>query len=62
MEGVQSEQETSSPETTDTGDVSGARSKTVHEKLRGLLALRAELDRDIEALKRTADILDDAGP
>lgn len=62
LEGAPDVDEISSPEVTSTGDVSAARSGRLHEKLRGLLALRAELDKDIEALKRTVDILDDASP
>jgi hypothetical protein len=54
--------EVSSPENTVTGDLNAARGGRLHEKLRGLLLLRAELDKDIEALKSTVDILDESSP
>jgi hypothetical protein len=43
-----------------TSDVPRASTIRLREKLRDLLALRAEIDRDVDALKRTIDILDDS--
>lgn len=40
------------------GDVPAAGSRRLHEKIRALEALRIEIDRDIETLKRTVDILE----
>ena len=48
----------SSLDTIGVGDVPAAGSRELHEKIRVLEALRAEIDRDIETLKRTADILE----
>jgi hypothetical protein len=54
--------EASSPENTVIGDLGAARGDKLHEKLRGLLLLRAELDKDIEVLKGAVDILDKSSP
>jgi hypothetical protein len=54
--------EASSSENTVNGDLGAARGSRLHEKLKGLLLLRAELDKDIEALKRAVDILDESSP
>jgi hypothetical protein len=48
----------SSLDTVGLEDVPAAGSKRLHEKIRVLEALRAEIDRDIETLKRTVDILE----
>jgi hypothetical protein len=40
------------------GDVPAAGSRRLHEKIRALEALRVEIDRDIETLKKTVDILE----
>ncbi|KAN0099015.1 hypothetical protein V8E51_014678 [Hyaloscypha variabilis] len=53
------EEEASSPESVDIAKLAGVETRRVHEKLRALLAKRVELDKDIEALRRTVDILDD---
>jgi hypothetical protein len=55
-------EEVFSPETTVKDGVVGSSIGRVHVKLRALYALRMELDRDIQALKRTADILEDGCP
>jgi hypothetical protein len=63
MEGVQvQDEETSSPEMTITGDLVVTGSGKLLEKLRELLALRAEIDLDIEVLKRAANILEGSSP
>lgn len=56
------DEEASSPEMTVTGDLDGAGAGSVklHEKLRILYELKAELEKDIEALKRVVDILDES--
>jgi len=60
MEDVRkSDEEVTSPELEVTGDLSTGGGK-VQEKLRALLALRAEIDRDIETLRMTVDILDES--
>ncbi|KAE9373011.1 hypothetical protein N431DRAFT_438411 [Stipitochalara longipes BDJ] len=43
-----------------TSDVAGASTVRLREKLRELLTLRAEIDGDVEALRRAMDILDDS--
>ena len=48
----------SSLDTVGAGDVPAAGSGSLHEKIRALEALRVEIDRDIETLKRTVDILE----
>ncbi|KAE9365486.1 hypothetical protein N431DRAFT_353530 [Stipitochalara longipes BDJ] len=61
MEDVQKlDDEVSSPELSVTGGLSTAGGGKVQAKLRALLALRAEIDRDIETLKKTVDILDES--
>lgn len=50
--------EASSPDTMGVGDVPASGSRRLHEKIRALEALRIEIDRDIETLKRTVDILE----
>jgi hypothetical protein len=52
------DEEASSPEMTITSDLTVTGSGKVQEKLRDLLALRAEIDLDIEALKRALNILE----
>lgn len=59
MEEVQvQDEEASSPEMTITSDLTVTGNGKVQEKLRELLALRAEIDLDIEALKRAMNILE----
>jgi hypothetical protein len=59
MEEVQvQDEEASSPEMTITSDLTVTGNGEVQEKLRELLALRAEIDLDIEALKRAMNILE----
>ncbi|KAN0102279.1 hypothetical protein V8E51_012789 [Hyaloscypha variabilis] len=53
-------QEPASPETMDIGDVTEAGSGKLHKRLRGLLETRTEIDKDIEALKRVLDFVDDS--
>lgn len=56
-------QESVSPETMDIGDVpeeAGSGKLQLHNKLRGLLETRAEIDWDIEAIKRVLDIVEDS--
>ena len=64
VEGFQQAQDgeegASSPESVDIAKLAGVETRRVHEKLRALLAKRVELDKDIEALRRTVDILGDA--
>ena len=48
----------SSLDTIGMGDVPAAGSRELHEKIRVLEALRVEIDRDIETLKKTVDILE----
>jgi hypothetical protein len=43
-----------------TSDVAGPSTVRLREKLRELLALRAEIDGDVDALRRAMDILDDS--
>jgi hypothetical protein len=63
MEEVQvQDEEASSPEMTITSDLTITGSGKVQEKLRDLLALRAEIDLDIEALKRALNILEGSSP
>jgi hypothetical protein len=58
MEEVQvQDEEASSPEMTNTSDLIVTGSGKLQEKLRELLALRADIDLDIEALKRAVNIL-----
>jgi hypothetical protein len=58
MEEVQVQnEEASSPEMTNTSDLIVTGSGKLQEKLRELLALRAEIDLDIEALKRAVNII-----
>lgn len=61
-EGVRDEGGASSPSTMLIDDVVGAKTGRLHEKISQLLVVRAEIDRDIEALKRAVDILDNASP
>jgi hypothetical protein len=56
------EEEASSPETTVNGDLARSGGGRLQEKLERLYSLRVEIDRDIEALRRAMDILDDASP
>jgi hypothetical protein len=58
---VTADEESSSPDimTMDVGRNSGGR---LREKLERLCKLRAEIDGDIEALKRTLDILRESSP
>ena len=59
MEEVQvQDEEASSPEMTITSDLTITGSGKIQEKLRDLLALRVEIDLDIEALKRALNILE----
>lgn len=51
-----------SPSTMLIDDVVGAKTGGLREKISQLLVVRAEIDRDIEALKRAVDILDNASP
>jgi hypothetical protein len=63
MEEVQvQDEEASPPEMTITSDLIVTGSGKLQEKLRELLALRAEIDSDIEALKRAANILEGSSP
>jgi len=63
MEEVQvQDEEASSPEMTITSDLIVTGSGKLLEKLRELLALRAEIDLDIEVLKRAANILEGSSP
>ena len=55
-----SDEEGSSPEAEVTGDLTTAGGGKMQDKLRALLALRAEIDRDIDTLRRTVDILDES--
>jgi hypothetical protein len=55
-------EELSSPERTTMGGVIEGYVGEVHKTLRALYTMRMELDRDIEALKRTAEILEDSYP
>ena len=55
-----SDEEGASPEVSATCELSAGGSGKVQEKLKALFALRAEIDRDIETLKRTVDILDES--
>lgn len=58
MEGARDgDEEVCSSKTMVTGDLAGARSGMLHEKLQHLYALRVELDKDIETLKRAVAIL-----
>jgi hypothetical protein len=52
------DEEASSPEVTVTWDMTRAGGGRLQEKLESLYVLRMEIDNDIEALKRVADILD----
>ena len=52
--------EVSSPEVTSTGELTSTGSEGLHEKLRGLLDMRVELDRDIKAL--AAQIVEGSSP
>jgi hypothetical protein len=56
------DEEASSPEVTATWDMARASGGRLQEKLENLYALRVEIDSDIEALKRVADILEDPSP
>ncbi|PMD32933.1 hypothetical protein L207DRAFT_173614 [Hyaloscypha variabilis F] len=61
MEDVRmSDEEGASPEVSVACELSAGGSGRVQEKLKALFALRAEIDRDIETLKRTVDILDES--
>jgi hypothetical protein len=51
------DEEASSPEMVISGDVANASGGRLREELERLCALRGEIDGDIEALKRTLDIL-----
>ena len=63
MEEVQvQDEEASSPEMTITSDLIITGSGKIQEKLRELLELRAEIDLDIEVLKRAANILEGSSP
>ena len=63
MEEVQvQDEEASSPEMTITSDLIITGSRKIQEKLRELLELRAEIDLDIEVLKRAANILEGSSP
>lgn len=61
-EGRDGDEEASSSETMGTGDMAGTGSGRLHEKLIRLYAEKAELDRNIEALKRTMDMMGDSSP
>jgi hypothetical protein len=58
------DEETSSPEMTAPGDMaisSGGRlQEKMQEKLKGLYSLRADIDRDIEAMKRSIELFEDS--
>jgi len=56
------DEEASSLEVTATWDTARASGGRLQEKLENLYALRVEIDSDIEALKRVADILEDPSP
>jgi hypothetical protein len=63
MEEVQvQDEEASSPEMTIASDLIVTSSGKLQEQLRELLGLRAEIDLDIEALKRAANILEGSSP
>lgn len=56
-------QESASPDTMDTGEVpeeAGSGNTQLHKKLRELLKTRTEIDKNIEAIKRVLDIVDDS--